>query len=318
MARATCKQLRQELTVIKQKKKFFNLAVVQAGQTKNIDEVKKMAEDIRNHLKSIKDLLWFRDVIKDEQLELKNFFGEEIKIPPIPSEITLERVESWKKQGFFLHYLPDMEIPPENNFPGLHKKLSDEFYKMVKQGKIPPDSAFLKSGWFLIDVRDKPNFSLGEAAPEVMYQMDIFSDALLKLRQQGILLGDGMEKGGRTRFKTRPSDLESAEARSCFAEILQVDPKQISLPRAIEYNVIGNMHFPGWDRTTGFEWFSDSLIVDESMRQQAINKYSFMPGRHYLYGGGKFAGGISCCGHESRYKTADNIAFRFMVRFEQD
>ena len=110
------------------------------------------------------ELLEFRELIEQETESLRNFFGHDIEVPPLPPEITPERYDKWKEMGLELHYLPAEEMKKDSNFPGWKKKPEDWFYEKLKAKEIAADSATLSAAWMLIDGREKPNYKDGKQA----------------------------------------------------------------------------------------------------------------------------------------------------------
>jgi len=236
---------------------------------------------------------WQRERIKQETKKLSDFFGKDILVPEFPKEITSERLEQWERQGFELHYLPAMEMGKDMDYPGWEKKPNDWFYAELQAGKLSSDAATLKPGWILIDARDKPVYEGGKQ----MYENDPFKQTIAQLRQQGQIAEgpEGQDPG--SRFSISWEEWNKAEVKQALAQVLKIQPEQLSLPRAIEFDVLGNLHYPSWGITNTWEWFCDKRD------------------RNCLYGGCGGIGGFSLIARDSVSSRAGYLAARLLVRF---
>ena len=243
----------------------------------------------------------FRELIDREKEKLKEFFGEEIEVPPLPSEITPKRYEEWKEKGLELHYLPPVEMKEDSDFPGWEKKPGKrhtphaqwgiEFFDAIKNGDLPADAATLSGAWTLIDTRRKPQYN----SANQRYEDDPLGPVLEALRKKNFI-ADFKVKG--SRYDISPEEFEKPEVRAALAEALGIPVEALHLPRAIDYNYIGNAFYPEWGETDTYEWFEDVY-----------------KGQHRLYGGDSDGGGlshVSWIGAASRYAS---IGFRPLGRF---
>ena len=242
-----------------------------------------------------------------EKESLKTFFGEDIIVPPLPNGITLEKYEKWKTIGFELHYLPPKYMTEKKDYPGWKEKpistinLFKEFRN--KDSKLASDTLNLPGSWVLVDTREKPKYYKNKSAAYAnqMYANDPFKDAVEELRSQGVIKTStyfaGVETG--SRFTISWDELHKPEVKAKFAEILEVTADNLRLPRAIEWNFIGNAHYQKWGEELTWEWLEDIF-------------YDSMP----LIGGGYPSQGLSCVNFsDSVYRRFDNGGFRLIVVF---
>ncbi|MEI8360929.1 MAG: hypothetical protein WCG01_02280 [bacterium] len=258
----------------------------------NVDKVYDTFQETSNLINKIKELMPFRDLIETEKAKLDEFFGFSIDVPNPPAEITKDMVEAWQKQQFELHYLPNVKMSNDREFPGWTKKPNNLFYDSVNFGSLSIDSDEVKSGWVLIDGRQKP---YGQNFNAHSYENDCFKDALAKLEKSGQI----KTKNTGSRYDISFDELKQVEVMTLLAEVLAVSPDNVSLPRAIDFNILGNLHYQDWDNTENREWFSDSLIDDD---------------RH-LCGGNSDAGGLSDIRVVDSNFRDKMLGFRLMVRF---
>lgn len=210
----------------------------------------------------------FSELVTGEKDKLKEFFGYEIDVPPLPGEITLERYAEWKKMGFDLHYLPKEKMDAERSLPGWDKKPTNLF-RYIQEGKVDPAAVELPGNWILIDERAKPNFDDGNQ----MYENDPLAGVISDLRARGVL-HDFKIKG--SRFAISSADFKKDEFKKAVGNFLKVHPDNIRLPYVIEWNFLGNVHCPEWGDTDTWECFEDTY--EDGSR---------------LHGGGKSRGGLS-------------------------
>jgi len=193
----------------------------------------------------------FSDLINRERNKLREFFGYDIEVPNLPDEITPEKCEQWKELGFELHYLPDEDLTKGRDLPGWKKKPGELFFNQISDGKLFPDSTKLAGSWVLIDSRAKPQYDNGEQSYE---NDDQIGDALGKLRQQGLI--ENYKETG-SRFNISWDELNKTEMKEALAEILNTDPQNLRLPRAVEWNYLGNAFYESRGETNTYEWFED-------------------------------------------------------------
>ncbi|HEU0050806.1 MAG TPA: hypothetical protein VFQ60_01990 [Patescibacteria group bacterium] len=269
--------------------------------------------------KRIEDEKIFGEIIFCETQALRKFFGREIPVPHLPKEATRERILEWRRMGFELHYLPNLsvaeikrdregkilEVTPID-FPGWKKKPgrrytrgvyinSVEFFDEVKTGGFLDLSALdLFGGWILIDTRKKPNFDKGKQ----MYENDPLGPALEELRKKNVI-EDFKIKG--SRFNLSSNELENPKVLEAFAKVLNfhsIPGLEVSIPRTIEFNILGNIFYPEWGKTDTQEWFGD-----------------YGKGSNRLFGGDSNDGGLSCVDDGVCRGRSDGVGFRVIGRF---
>jgi hypothetical protein len=256
---------------------------------------KVLGEAQKEQRKTPESLAEFRELLEREAEKLREFFGYDIEVPSLPDEITPERYEKWKEMGFELHYLPDEELSEERELPGWKKKPNDWFYDKLKAKEIPDDSARLPAAWVLADTREKPQYEGGEQ----MYKDDVLAEALEDLRKSKVITD--FEVTG-SRFRISWDELHKPEVKKAIAEALDVPEESLRLPRAIEWNYLGNAYHPKWGETDTWEWFEDS----------------YQKGSRRLCGGYSWSGGLSCVDWGAPGVRSDHLGFRPQVVFSRE
>src|SRR3989344_3622343 len=191
-------------------------------------------------------------LMKQEAATLKAFCGESITAPPLPREITPERIKNWDAMGFELHYLPPIDMTLDADFPGWEKMPNRWFYEEIAAGRIAKDATMLPGAWVLIDGRQKPDF----AKSGQMYADDPLAPVLEDLNRRGLInqtsANRTMKLDPRSRFGLSPADFEKSEVMNAFAKALDLKPGQASLTEAIVWNVLANIHYPEWGTTNAY------------------------------------------------------------------
>ena len=204
-------------------------------------------------------------LMKQEAATLKAFFGEPISVPPLPHEITPERIKNWERMGFELHYLPPIDMTLDADFPGWEKKPHRLFYEEIADGNLPKDATLLPGAWVLVDARQKPSYAKGAQ----MYDHDPLAPVLEDLNRRGLISQSdyyGKKKlDPRSRFGLSPEDFEKPEVMNAFAKALDLKPGQASLTEAIVWNVLANIHHPDWGTTNTAEWQKETLRSGERL-----------------------------------------------------
>ena len=157
-----------------------------------------------------------------------------------------ELMERWEALGLELHYLPPIDMSKEG---GLKKWVRPDF-KNIDPSQLSPDAMLLPGCWVLVDGRKKPEY---DESGNQNYGNDgnFLGPVLEKLRKKGLV-----EKSERpmSRFSVSPEELEKPVVAAAIAEAMGLGPGQVSLPRMVEFNVLGNLHHPEWGgplRTAG-------------------------------------------------------------------
>jgi len=297
----SCPDLRQKLALLQEQalefhKEFAKLQPLEnVTELEQMDVIKKLFRQMTKGIKELKDAMWDLKIIEPERRKLKEFFGQEILVPPLPAEITPERLKKWQEQGFELHYFPDIEMKQDADFPLWKKKPMDWFYDEIKKGNIEQSAMRLPGCWVLMEARQKPAYDQGNQ----MYANDPFAKTLAELRKQGLIQQYEPVKNPQSRFGISAEELENPQVKQALAKVLGVKPEQISCPRAIEFNFFGNAFHPELGDTTTWEWFSD--LYDK--------------GRRRLRGGHRAYGGLSDVNWGNPVGRGEDRGFRSLVRF---
>ncbi len=259
---------------------------------KKVEKVLGEAEKEKGRMRP--EALEFRELVERETESLRNFFGYDVEVPSLPDEVTPERYEKWKEMGFELHYLPAEEMKKERDLPGWKKKPGDWFYGKLKDKEVDTDSATLPAAWVLADTREKPQYQDGKQ----IYKDDVLAETLEDLRKKKVLT-DFEVKG--SRFRISWDELHKPEVKKAIAEALDVPEESLRLPRAIEWNYLGNAYHPQWGETDAWEWFEDSLEK----------------GAGRLDGGYSRGGGLSGVSWGAPSGRSGGLGFRPLVVFSQ-
>ena len=235
----------------------------------------------------------FTDLVGRESENLREFFVYDIDVPPVPEEITPEQYEKWKELGFELHYLPEEDLTKGRDLPGWKKKPKDWFYDKIQEGKVSEDATKLPGAWILADSREKPQYNDGDQTYE---DDEKIGKVLKKLRANGVI--EDFKKAD-SRFNISWGELNKTEMKEALAEILNTDPQNLRLPRAVEWNYLGNAFYERWGETSTWEWFED--------------EYDKGLGR--LYGGDSDYGGLSYVYWDAPVNPIDCLGFRPLVVF---
>ncbi|MBU0999692.1 hypothetical protein KKG24_05355, partial [Patescibacteria group bacterium] len=236
------------------------------------------------------------DLRVQESKKLSAFFEKTIDVPPLPAEITPDRLANWEKLGFELHYFPAEDMTKDRNLKAWKKKPNDWFYEQIASGEIPSNATQLPEGWFVVDGRQKPDYADGNQ----MYDNDPLASALGELNNLGIISqtkSDGKtELNPASRFGLKPTDFEKPKVIAALANALGFAPAQFSLTETISWNVLANIHHPEWGGTNTYEW----------------QKEEFGSGKRLLSGHSDFGGASSV----DWYGNADDgVGFRPLGRF---
>ena len=229
-------------------------------------------------------------IMEHEKQKLREFFGRDIAVPPLPEGITLEQVQAWEKQHLKLHYLPPIDMAKETELE--HWIKPD--YQYINESDLPKDAMLLPGSWLLVDERPKPKYESGNQQYD--NDTDFLGPVLEELRQKGLI--QSFKHPG-SRFYISPQELENPAVIEAIARAYNLKPEQITLPRMIEFNVLGNIHHPEWGESNCSEWFSDQHKA----------------GLKRLDGGNSVNGGLAYVGSRGPGVRSGNIGFRALGRF---
>ena len=194
-----------------------------------------------------------KQLIEQEKQKLAEFFGRPIEVPPLPNEITEERMVEWMEKRLELHYLPPIDMSKEKNL----KNWAKPDFKSIENFDLFKGVLVLQGCWILIDGREKPKFDTKKGNQAYEDDDDFLGPVVKNLRSRGLIERNTSEPG--SRFCVEPRELEHSEVVEGLAKAMGLAPEKVSLPRMIEFNLIGNIYHPEWGQQPSdcFEWFSD-------------------------------------------------------------
>lgn len=255
-------------------------------------------------LKSFGDILINMDSCKElitsEKAAWSKFLGQEINIPTPPQEL-IDTLNKAQKIGWIAaeaHFFPKIQFEQGLNFPGWSVKPEDYYWQKIKEAKIPPDAATFEGIWVVADGSQKPQYQHGIQ----MYENDPFSSILAKLRKDGeIQVPDWNNHIPATsRFGINNDELQ-IYVNPAIVDLLGVQPEQVRQPKAIEFNILGNLFHPEWGETNTWEWFEDKF-----------SRHNL----HLIGSGGDYAhGNLGRMNFGSCRDNYDNLGFRPLVTF---
>jgi len=237
------------------------------------------------------------ELIEQESQKLEAFFGRKIEVPSLPDEITPERIAEWQEKKLELHYLPDIDMAQETKL----KNWIKPDFQYIEESDLPKDAMKLPGCWVLVDAREKPEYKNGDQ----MYKddEDFLGPVLEKLRSSVGQKNGPIEsfKHPQSRFNISPEELEKPEVNAAIAQACGLEPEQVSTPRMIEFNILGNVHHPEWGKPPSncSEWFSDK----------------YKAGRRRLVGGVSDDGGLADVYWGGPGRRRGGVGFRAFGRF---
>lgn len=260
---------------------------------------------INNGLLEEEAALWKDRIYEREKQQIAGFFGGELPISHIPTEITEERLNKWSEQGMGLHFLPDVDFDRQQDFPGWKVKPYEWFYERAaigdvldfddKRQLVPVEKPTNLGGkWVLIDERPKPIDNNG-----LVYENDFLEETMRTMRAEGALDHNSDLNPG-TRFFTSWTEWNE-KIRPEAAKVLGVRPEQTRLPKVMEYNYLGNLLHPEWGSTDTWEWL-----------QEACGD-----GKYRMRAGHSFAGGLAIVYWRGPAGHGTDRGFRPVVDFSE-
>ena len=222
---------------------------------------------------------------------LSKRFGTKIVVDPLPPWFTAENLAKAAKFNLRPIFLPDEEIGQNRPLRNWTKP-SNWFYRQIQNSKIAVDSAYLKRGWYLADFTVGADYNDGiQVFPD-----DPLAPIIARLcEEKKIGKNDKTPLG--SRFAIVPRD-EWLLVLVELANELGLDPEQLRLERAIEFNAIGNLYDKNRGKFNIWEWFADDFEV---------------PNR--LGGGDRVVGGLSLASCAWIGVRNDLVAGRPLVSF---
>lgn len=232
-----------------------------------------------------------------EQETLSKFFDRKVIIPTPPQELSVAMLKA-KEVGWTqaeAHFLPKIELKQNSDISEWTVRPQDWYWQKIKEGKVAKDAATLEGIWVIIDGSQKPQYKDGKQ----MYENDPFALVLSQLRKEGkIQVPDWCRNiPVNSRFGISNDELQ-AHVNPAIANLLGVQPEQVRLPKAIEFNVLGNFAHPEWGKTNTWEWFADK----------------FGGGRR-LIGGDSDRSGLAAVNDRASVYRDGSIGFRPLIAF---
>lgn len=212
-----------------------------------------------------KEILVPHDLMRKELKAWETFLGRELgsflKIPEPPKELidVFGRIKALDITSFEPHYLIPMTFMRHDTYPGWKVKPDDTFWSMINAQEINLDSSLLYGRWILIDTIQKPSY----VDTKQMYENDPLKYFLAKLRRERKMHQHKSFPEG-SRFGLSWDTLHS-DVFPELAKLLADSNNRVRLPRAIEFNIIGNMHHPEWGETSSLETFEDRYKQNECL-----------------------------------------------------
>ena len=192
-----------------------------------------------------------------EKPTARTFSKDQLILPEasLPKEVS-EVLERAKKVGigvFEAYHLSDITLDQNSNVEGWDKKPEDWYWRQIGNGKVSQDAPKLPGSWILIDKTQKPDYKDGRQ----VYENDPFGDLLKQLRKdKKIQTLKGIPDTSRSRIS---HDELTQVVLPEIAKLLGVESSAVRLPKAIEFNIIGNLKHPEWGDTNTWEWFNDKF-----------------------------------------------------------
>lgn len=236
-------------------------------------------------------------LIPDRKTKLAAFFGQEVDVPNPPQELSAALIRAqeigWTQAE--AHFLPKIELKQNSNFPGWTVKPEQWYWEQIKERKVEKGAASLEGIWMIVDGSQKPQYKDGKQ----MYENDPFAATLAQLRKEGkIEVPDWCKhipEG--SRFGISHDEIRK-HVNPAIATLLGVQPEQVSLPKAIEFNVLGNLAHPEWGKTNVWEWMNEKF-----------------GGASRLIGGCSDGGGLANVGCRTAGDHGGSIGFRPRIAF---
>lgn len=226
-----------------------------------------------------------------EETAWNGFLGHEIDVPPPPQKL-LDTWKEAKEKGFTsfeAHYIPKLTIKGNESYPGWKVKPND--WILYNYG---PDILKLQKHWILIDNTTE----LG--------QNDPFGSVVEELRDKG-RIDDFTPRN--SRLHASKDELNEA-INPAIAKELGVSSVMVRAPKAIEYNLIGNIFHPEWGAGNVDIWFDDTNYGGSTSNSEESD------GLSNLAQNGGFERGDG--GGDAAFDSTPMIAFRPMIVFSKD
>ena len=203
------------------------------------------------------------------------------------------------KEGF-PHFQPvyykDVVFTADSNWLGKGIKPNDFFWRSIKDGYLAGDAAALNEGWALFESVQRPKYRVGKQ----MYGRDERMGSILKTgRKEGkIHVPDWCKHVPDTSRAGVSADEVDNFVIPEVAKVLRDEATDWGVPRAIEFNMAGNLYLPKLGDTNTWELFGDK----------------FGHGRR-LIGGYSVDSGLAFVGCNTSGNHLDNVGFRLQRKF---
>jgi len=226
----------------------------------------------------------------------------------IPQEVldVLQRAEKAGIRTFEPYHLSGITLTEDSKVKGWDKKPRGAYWEEIREGNLSKDSSKLPNAWVLVDKTKRPDYYDGQQ----LHDKDPFGPLLKKLREENKIKYEFNNACKKPVPDTSRFAISQIELREYvfpeIAKMLEVNESQVRLPRAIEFNVIGNFSHPEWGKPFTREW------LDDDYRIEGVN-----PGCIRLVGGMRTNNNINGLvnvdiGHSHSLHN-DEIAFRPLV-----
>lgn len=245
-----------------------------------------------------KAVSWIEEILAREKMLQMRFFGNFAKnFNYSPFVRTLENygqvnIEEWRELGLEPHFLPPITMS-QRNYTGWKVKPEQWFYDNVTNGNISGNPLDLGGVTVLVDIRCKPAYKKGEQ----MWENDLLGDIIENLREKGEIQD---HQPRQSRFSISAIEIEN-KISPAFAKKLGLEPRQVRLERAVEFNVLSQM-LTDTPRAKDGEidtwlWFADFF-------ESAGNR---------LCGGGSGSGGFALVSYDGADDRWDGRSFRLLA-----
>ncbi len=250
---------------------------------------------------------WMKDMVIREGVLLQAFFGQEFDLMLFVETLRFygrKRINIWRKLGMEPHFLPEVLMSVDVNYPGWKIKPESWFYKMSDQGKLfllqsdgslaVSNPAYQLGGiTVLIDTRCKPAYNNGQQ----MYADDKLLGSIIEDLRKRQKIKDYSARNSRFNI----SGNECEVIKPVLAGKLGLKAEQVRLEKEIETNVIPQLY-------TDMPRTKDGTTNTSEWREE------FFEGRDgRLRGGHSDNGGLANVGYNGADYRWDNLGFCFLA-----
>lgn len=213
----------------------------------------------------------------------------ETALPQYVLEV-LQRAERAGIGVFEAYHLSDFVLDQNSNVEGWNSRPENWYWEQIRNGRVSQDAPQLPGSWVLIDKTQRPDHEDSRQ----LDKNDPLGPLLARLRKKE-RIENVQDIPSTSRFAISSDELTQVVLPE-IAKLLGVETSQVRLPKAIEFNVIGNFEHPEWGITDTWEWFDEKF------------------GDNYrLVGGRSNFGGLANVHYDWSGLHVDGIAFRPLV-----